>query len=144
MHIPIFRSNLGDLPPQFNNQPQTGEIPAAIGAPPPGGTTGYNPVTPDGGGQIMVGDNQSSWGSVTFVVGTEPIKIQDQLLRKFLTLQNKSGTGTIFVGFGWVPNTENGLELPPGVGYEPFRYPINDIWVVGSEADIHGVLIFGT
>lgn len=148
MNIPgryIQRANLGDLPPEHAGLRNERDIRQAINIPPPGNAAGYNPITPDGGGQMMVGENQSSWGSISFTVSdVEAIKIQDFLLRKFMLIQNNSAMGTLFVGFGWIPTANNSMVLEPGTGFEPYRYPINDIWVLASAPNTDGILIFGT
>ena len=87
--------------------------------------------------------NQSSWQFITFSAGTTPIKLQDFLYRKYLILQNKSGAGTLYFGFGWQPNPGNGLVLGPGVGFEPYGYPTNEIWVSASVAATEGLIIYG-
>lgn len=142
----FFRNNgLGDLPRDHSRLRNEAELRPAVNLPPSGNSTAYNPVTPDGGGQVMVGENQSSWGSISFTVSdVEAVKIQDFLLRKFMLIQNNSALGTLFVGFGWIPTPTNSLVLEPGTGFEPFRYPINDIWVLASAPNTDGILVFGS
>ena len=71
------------------------------------------------------------------------IRLQGQILRKFLVFQNLDAAGTLYIGFGWQPTAANSLTLGPGVGYEPFSYPVNEIYVLGSLAAVTGLLIFG-
>jgi hypothetical protein len=111
-----------------------------VGRPPTGNTSAPTQVP---GESRILGDNQSSWQFITFTAGTTPIKIQDDTYRKFFLIQNKSAVGTLYVGFGYQPNAGNGLVLPAGVGYEPFAYPINEIWVAASVAGVSGLLIYG-
>lgn len=135
------RMNMGDLPEQLAQERNDGNLPPPpLGLPPNGGAQGVTQQR----GNAPVSFDQSQWGFVTFRVGTEPLKIQDYMLRKFLLIQNKSLTGTIYVGFGYIPTALNALELLPQIGYEPFRYPTNEIYVVGTEPDIEGLLLFGT
>lgn len=132
---------LGDLPGRLANE--RGEVGAIdpYGLPPPASL-----VIPAQGQAVQQTDPtlQSSWASIQFVVDTVPIKIQDALARKFFLIQNRSGVATLAIGFGFQPTLDNGLILPPGVGYEPFRYPVNDIWVVADMAGASGILIYGT
>ena len=100
------------------------------------------PVMQPGGFQEL-GPNQSSWQFITFIAGPVPIKIQDFLYRKFLLIQNKSGAGTIFIGFGYQPTAGNGLVLPAGVAYEPYSYPTNEIWVASNGPAVEGLMIYG-
>lgn len=87
--------------------------------------------------------NQSSWQSIPFQAGTSPTLLQPYTLRKFLLIQNRDAAETIYIGFGWTPTTENGLILAPGFSYEPFAYPVNEIYIMGSAPDTAGLLIFG-
>lgn len=130
-----FKNGLGNLPDFSGNGPRP-----PIGVPPPA------QLIPASVGQTSqaVSDKQSSWQSFPFIVGTEPILLQSFLLRKFLVLQNKDSANTLYFGFGWKPDANNGLVLGPGVGYEPYAYPINEIWVIASGADTSGLLITGS
>lgn len=136
----------------FRNPPGLGELPStalseggALAVRPPIGMVPIgNQSAPAGPGQMrQLGDNQSSWQFVTFEVGASPIKIQDFTYRKFFLIQNKSGVGTLFVGFGYTPNAGNGLVLPAGVGYEPFNYPVNEIYVASDGPVVSGLMIYG-
>lgn len=131
---------LGELPSTPLNENGALAVNAPLGRPPTG-----NQSAPTGvpGQARILGDNQSSWQNVTFNAGIAPIKIQDLTYRKFFLIQNKSAVGTLYVGFGYQPNAGNALVLPAGVGYEPFTYPINEIWVSASVAGVAGLLIFG-
>lgn len=132
-----FRAGgLGNLPDFSNAGPK-----APIGIPPPAEIVAQ--MTGQSGRAIST-DNQSYWQSLPFVVGTEPVKLQGFLLRKFLVLQNKDGANTLYFGFGWKPDANNGLVLGPGVGYEPFSYPVNEIWVSASAANTAGLMITGS
>lgn len=139
-----FRNSLGELPDP--SQIERGEYGARapIGMPPPGG--GFAPSAIPGEAPIPVGlsDRQSLWQTIVFTAGTTVIKVQDFTYRKFFLIQNKSAAGTLYVGFGYEPNALNGVVLPAGVGFEPYSYPINDIWVIGTVANMSGVLIYGT
>lgn len=105
-----------------------------------------NQLAPTGQGETMapMAWNQSNWQTIPFTVGTEPVRIQEFLLRKFLLIQNTSALGSLFIGFGFQPNATNSLVLGPGLGYEPFVYPINEIWMVSDQANTTGFLIYGT
>lgn len=142
-----IRRFLGDLPRDIALE--RGELPLnpPISRPAPSGAfvPQAGSLAPTAGGTMQqTGDNQSSWQSLNFTAGLTVIKIQDYLLRKFLLIQNRSNTGTMYIGFGWSPTPENGLILPAGVSYEPYTYPTNEIYVLGSVANISGLLIFGT
>ena len=137
--FPVRRSGLGDLP-------ETALIERGeYGAQPPYGTPPQGGVgTPDANGlQAILAQNQSNWQSIPFVAGTSVIRLQGQILRKFLVFQNLDAAGTLYIGFGWHPTAANSLTLGPGVGYEPFSYPVNEIYVLGSLAAVTGLLIFG-
>ena len=141
--VPIPRhSGLGDLPETALRERGEYRALPPVGLPPPG--SDFIPSNPGSTAQAILNDRQSNWQSIPFSVGTDVIKLQDFLLRKFLVLQNLSATGTIFVGFGWTPTAANALTLAPGVGYEPFSYPTNEIYVVASLAATAGLLIYGS
>jgi hypothetical protein len=131
----FIQGGLGNLPDYSGNGP----LPP-IGVPPPVGQ-----ISPGSTGQPVtaVSDKQSFWQSQPFVVGTTPLQLQGFLLRKFLLLQSLDAALTLYFGFGWIPNATNGLTLGPGVGYEPFAYPVNEIWVVASGAGAAGLIITG-
>lgn len=131
---------LGELPTTALNENGALSVQAPYGRPPIGGQSA--PTQQPGQSRIL-GDNQSVWQFITFSVGTNPIRIQEDTYRKFMLIQNKSAAGTLFVGFGYVPNEGNGLVLSAGVGYEPFTYPINEIWVASDGPTVSGLLIFG-
>jgi hypothetical protein len=136
-------NGLADLPGALSTERGESDQPAPFGQPP--NASLYAPPSPGAAAvQRLDPTLQSNWAAITFVAGLVPIRIQDFLARKFFLIQNKSGIGTIFVGFGYQPTVDNGLVLDPGVGYEPFRYPVNDIWVAASVAGTKGVLIYGT
>lgn len=136
---------MGELPGELSQQRGEGYPPAApIGIPPRAGDyapsvdPSRNPVN------VALSERQSLWQTIVFTAGTSVIKVQDFTMRKFFLIQNKSAAGTLYVGFGYEPTPGNSIELPAGVGFEPFSYPINDIWVVGTVANMPGVLIYGT
>lgn len=124
---------LGELPPDFT------EVERATNLPPLAGRKA--PVRP--GVMRELTDNQSSWAAISFQATTTPQKIQDFQYRKFFLLQNRSGVGTIYFGIGYVPTAENGLVLPAGVSYEPYTYPVNEIWVMSDGPTVSGLLIYG-
>ena len=138
---------------RFFRVPGIGELPTtplsengALAVAPPYGrapTGNQSAPTQIPGQSRVLGDNQSSWQFITFSVGAAPIKLQDSTYRKFFLIQNKSAAGTLFVGFGYTPNAGNGLVLPAGIGYEPYSYPINEIYVTSDGPTVDGLLIFG-
>lgn len=134
------RSGLGELPSTPLNENGALSVRPPIGVPPTGGMSAPTQVP---GQARVLGDNQSTWQYITFNVDAAPIKIQDLTYRKFFLIQNKSGAGTLYVGFGWQPTLGNGLVLPAGVGYEPFTYPINEIWVASDGPTVSGLMLFG-
>jgi hypothetical protein len=131
---------MGELPSTPLNENGALLVQPPFGRPPTGNQSA---PTQQPGEMKYLGDNQSSWQAIQFTANTEPVKIQDYTYRKFFLIQNKSAAGTLYVGFGYSPNAGNGLVLPAGVGYEPFAYPINEIWVAASIAGVNGLLIFG-
>ena len=143
-HNPPMRagnSGLGDLPATFlQERGEYQPLNDPVGIPPMGNALapGANP-----GSMQSVSDKQSQWQFIPFIVGVTPIKLQDSLARKFMLLQNQDAVGSLLFGFGWIPTPKNGLILGPGQGYEPFTYPTNEIYVVGSQADVTGLFIFG-
>lgn len=145
MHGRFFQSpapsrGLGELPDTPLAEGGTLRLSPPVNRPPRGNQSA---PTQTPGEFRPLAENQSSWQFITFSVGAEPIKIQDFLYRKFLLIQNKSGAGTLFVGFGYAPNAGNGLVLPSGVGYEPYTYPVNEIYVASDGPIVDGLLIYG-
>lgn len=138
----FFQGNtgMGELPSTPLNENGALSVNAPIGRPPSGNLSAPTQIP---GQSRILGDNQSSWQFVTFSVGATPIKIQDFTYRKFFLIQHKSAAGTLFVGFGYQPNASNGLVLLPGEGYEPFAYPVNEIWVASDGPTIQGLMIYG-
>lgn len=136
----FFRGNLGELPNTPLNENGALSVNPPIGRPPTGNQSAPTQIP---GQNRFLGDNQSNWQYITFEVGAAPIKIQDFTYRKFFLIQNKSGVGTLYVGFGYAPNQGNGLILPAGVGYEPFAYPVNEIWVASDGPLVSGLMIYG-
>lgn len=133
------RPGLGNLPDYSGGGPKP-----PIGIPPPAEYTaqaGQGGASPASDG---MSDRQSYWQSLPFLCGLEAVKIQEFLMRKFFLIQNKDPLNTIYVGFGWKPDAGNALILGPGVGFEPFSYPVNEIWVSASGANSVGLLIVGT
>jgi hypothetical protein len=137
--VPPPRNGMGELPSTPMNENGALAINPPFGRPPTG-----NLAAPTGPGQSRIlGDNQSSWQFITFQVGATPIKLQDLTYRKYFLIQNKSGAGTLFVGFGYAPNYSNGLVLAAGVGYDSYSYPINEIWVASDGPIVDGLMIYG-
>lgn len=138
--IPPARNGLGELPSTPLNENGAMAVQPPYGRPPIGNLSAPSQVP---GEMRQVGESQSSWAAITFFAKVAPTKIQDYTYRKFLVIQNKSAAGTLFVGFGWEPNESNGLVLPPGVGYEPFSYPTNEIYVTSDGPTVSGLMIYG-
>lgn len=142
--FPVDRG-MGDLPDTALVERGEYGVSPPMGLPPMGGDFIPGPAgSPQGIAQSIISDKQSNWQSIPFTVGTSVIKLQDFLARKFFLLQNLSGAGTLFFGFGWTPTTFNSLTLPPGTGYEPFSYPTNEIYVVANAPNTVGLLIYGS
>lgn len=133
-------NGLGELPSTALTENGVLAVKGPMGRPPIGNSSA---PTQTPGQMRELGDNQSSWQFITFKATPEPVKLQDMTYRKFFLIQNKSGVGTLYVGFGYKPNAGNGLVLPAGVGYEPFSYPINEIWISSDGPTIDGLMIFG-
>lgn len=140
----FFRTPLGELPTSALIERGEHGILPPVGVPPRGGD--FAPASTPGAAPIEVAlsERQSNWQAIVFTAGVTGIKVQDFTYRKFFLIQNKSAVGTLYVGFGYEPNALNGIVLPAGVGFEPYSYPINDIWVLGTVAGMNGVLIYGT
>lgn len=138
--FPVNASGLGELPSTPLTENGALAVRPPFGRPPTGGMSA--PTQQPGQSRIL-GDNQSSWQFITFTVDSTPIKLQDMTYRKFFLIQNKSAAGTLFVGFGYNPNAGNGLVLPAGIGYEPFAYPINEIYVASDGPVVSGLMIYG-
>jgi len=136
----LTHGRLGDLPQQLADERGEGSIPPPLGIAPQGGAYGRE----GNGGQAPVVFDQSQWSYITFVANIQPSLVQNSTLRKFLLIQNKNLTGTMYLGFGYQPTQINGLNLLPQTGYEPFRYPTNEIYVSASEDGVIGLLIYGT
>jgi hypothetical protein len=145
MRNPIMQNRghfLGDLPTQNAIERGEAEPLAPFGFPPNGNE--YMPPQVGGqGGNRAISQNQSQWGFIVFEAGTVAIKVQDFTARKFMLIQNKSPTATLYLGFGYEPNALNGLVLTPGSAYEPFTYPTNEIYVSSDEEGANGLLVFG-
>lgn len=141
-NVPV-RRGLGELPETALQERGELGISPPFGLPPQA-----NDTIPSGPGEApgaVIGENQSNWQSIPFSCGLEPIRLQEFLLRKFLLIQNIDPVGTLYFGFGWIPSVNNALILPPGTGYEPYRYPTNEIFVVSSVVGpTLGFLIYGT
>ncbi len=140
--VPTTRRGLGELPETALQERGELGVSPPFGLPPQA-SEGI-PTIPGQAPSASSGENQSNWQSIPFNVGTEVIVLQSFLIRKFLLIQNIDPAGTLYFGFGWVPSENNALVLPPGTGYEPYRYPTNEIYVVSSVAGTLGFLIYGT
>jgi hypothetical protein len=135
----LNQGRLGDLPRELAAERNESDPLPPMGLPPMGGSQGRT-----GSGQSLpTVFDQSSWGYLTFIADIEPKKIQDFTLRKFFLIQNKALVGSMFVGVGYIPTADNGLLLLPQTGYEPFRYPTNEIYVSASQDGVLGLLIYG-
>ncbi len=140
--VPTRQRGLGELPETALQERGEFGISPPYGLPPQA-SEGV-PTGPGEAPNAFAGENQSNWQSIPFTVGTEIIVLQSFLIRKFLLFQNIDPAGTLYFGFGWGPSPNNALVLPPGTGYEPYRYPTNEIFVVASVAGTTGFLIYGT
>ena len=129
------QGGLGNLPDYSDAGPR-----APVGVPPP---AGYIPAGGTGQPDQPIAVNQSFWQSQPFNVGLTALQIQPFLRRKFLLIQNKDAANTIYLGFGWIPTPGNGLVLAPGQSYEPYTYPVNEIWALSSGASTAGLIITG-
>lgn len=139
-YFQVPRQGLSELPSTPLTENGTLSVNPPVGRPPTGNASA--PTQTPGISRIL-GDNQSSWQFITFTVDANPLKLQDLTYRKFFLIQNKSAAGTLFVGFGWNPNAGNGLILPAGRGYEPYTYPINEIYVSSDGPVVSGLMIYG-
>lgn len=63
--------------------------------------------------------------------------------RRYLLIQNKSATGTIWLNFaGGLATTSNGVRIGPGESIEISGYvPISDIWAIGDIASNPDVVV---
>ena len=134
-------SGLGELPLYPVSEGGALNVPPALNIPPPGNQQA--PSQTPGQFQALL-DNQSVWQAITFNSTIAPSIIQTFLSRKFLLIQNKSPVGTLYIGFGYEPTEANALVLPAGIGYEPFVYPVNEIWGASDIDNVAGLMIYGT
>jgi len=133
-------SGLGELPSTPLTENGVLAVNPPVGRPPTGNMSAPTQVP---GQSRILGDNQSVWQYLTFNAKPQAVKLQDFTYRKFFLIQNNSAAGTLFVGFGWQPNAGNSLVLPAGVGYEPFTYPVNEIWIASDGPTISGLMLYG-
>lgn len=77
-----------------------------------------------------------------FLAGTTVINPRPYESRTYLFIQNINTVGDIFVGFGNEPTGTYGLTLTPGAAYEPFTIPVNEIYILGSVANVAGFIIY--
>lgn len=136
---------MGELPQGLSEERgETWPPNAPVGFPPLGSE--YVPTSSPVGGSVDTSriGNASLWQVISFNAGTSPQKVQDVTARKYLLIQNKSTTGVLYVGFGYVPNENNGIVLLPGGFFEPLSYPVNEIWVIADMRNTNGILIYGT
>lgn len=136
---------LGELPQELSRlRGETYPPQSPYGLPPPASdyvaTSAGEIAKPS---ETLDGSRSSLFQVITFVAQPSAQKIQDNTLRKYFLIQNKSNSGTIYLGFGYQPDVNNGIVLPPGVAYEPYSFPINDVWVSSDVPNTIGILIYG-
>lgn len=61
-------------------------------------------------------------------------------VRKYLLIQNKDPSGSIYVNFGAAATVANGVLIGPGGSYEPSVIPTQQIFAIGSLANNPNVL----
>lgn len=137
--VPV--QGLGELPGPLSSERGEYGVRPPYGVPP--AANAYAPGVQPNAAPVELSERQSLWQQVVFTAGTSAVRVQEFMRRKFFLIQNKSAAGTLYVGFGWEPNALNGLVLPAGVGFEPYSYPINEIWVTGTLAGMNGLIIYG-
>ena len=137
----FFGNGLGELPNVPLSPGGALNVPPALNRPPPGNNAA---PTQQPGEFRVLGDNQSVWQAITFTSTIASQIVQTQTFRKFLLIQNKSAVGTMYIGFGYEPTENNALILPAGVGYEPYAYPVNEIYIASDIDGVQGLLIYGT
>lgn len=88
------------------------------------------------------------WGKVTIVPqpfnasNVAVLQIRPQEERTYFLVQNNSGS-TMYIGIGYEPTANTGVQLPPGGVYEPLKIPQNEIYVLGSTpAGQAGVVLY--
>ena len=113
----------------------------------PGG--GLPGTAPAGGPQTDPSLLRASWRqgafiNFPFVVGTVPILLRPFEPRTYLIVQNLAPGGSMYFGFGTTPTINSGLKLNPDDAYEPWTIPVNEVWVIGTVANMRGLMIFAT
>lgn len=80
---------------------------------------------------------------IPFTAQVAAIQLRPEELERFyMFIVNFDAANRIFVGFDTIPNATNGVPLAANFGfYEPWIVPTNAILVVGSAANVTGMLI---
>jgi len=77
-----------------------------------------------------------------FLAGLTVITPRPFESRTYLFIQNIATAGDLYIGFGNEPTASYSLTLTPGSAYEPFTVPVNEIYILGSVANVAGFLIY--
>jgi hypothetical protein len=134
------RGGLGELPSTPLAENGALNLSPPLNSPPRGNNSAPSSAPNQ---SVQLAANQSVWQRIVFLGQPSPVKIQDYLARKFLIIVNNSTNGTLYIGFGYQPGKFDSLVLPAGVGYEPYSYPANEIWVASDVANVEGLIIYG-
>ena len=87
-------------------------------------------------------NRQFNFAASPFIAGTAAFLLRPGENRYYFLLQNNSATATLYLGLGYSPTTLTGIQIPPGGNYEPLCVPQNDVWVLGSAANLAGVIVY--
>ena len=85
---------------------------------------------------------QSNFLSAPFIADLIGTRLRQYEDRTYFLIQNTSAVGIIYLGFGTQPTPLNSLALPPGAVYEPFEVPDNEIYILGSQNGVTGLIIY--
>jgi hypothetical protein len=110
---------------------------------------GNIPVTPPGvPGESGFSNDAAEYGqckffTIPFVAGTMSQLLRQKENRVYMFILNKSVTDSLFIGFGLQANEGNGFIIPPTGFYEPYKVPIDDIFVAASANNTSLLFVYG-
>jgi hypothetical protein len=83
---------------------------------------------------------KAMFNTTPFNYTTTAVLLRPQEDRGYFFIQNNSLAQTLVVGIGQQPTLTTGVVIPPGGFYEPFQVPQNEIWILGTGADV-GIML---
>lgn len=69
--------------------------------------------------------------------------LRQREFRNYLLIQNTDSSGNLYVSFGQAATALSSIIIGPGGYYEPRVVPQNEIYILGNEAAVTGVVIIG-